>query len=362
MTIYGSLSYIPYLSFYASLALLFMMVFGFNPLSYAMDMPTSLFFGNEINISSNNGTSDLPQIATQGSNVYVVWQDDTSGNKEVYYSRSIDHGKNFGIIRNLSNNTGSSEVPQIATQGSNVYVAWQDDTSGNKEVYFKRSPNNGISFKGKKVDISNNNGSSELPQIATQGSNVYVAWQDNTSGDYDAYFKHIYDYGRKFVKGTSNISRNAGQSIHPDIGAFDKNVYVIWKEIERGKDRIFFKSGAVGETPLKIKFSSTYKIPYGGDVSGPIVAIGPNFFYSLWVTNKKDTSSVIDFYPIKLFEDTSPEPISLTRPSSNGNITNVSIATSGNDAYIGWVNMNSGNGDIYLKRLSIDSFDRSKSS
>jgi hypothetical protein len=239
---------------------------------------------------------------------------------------------------------------------------WQDNTSGNNEVYFKRSPNNGIAFKGKKVDISNNNGSSELPQIATQGSNVYVVWQDNTSGDYDAYFKHIYDYGRKFVKGTSNISRNTGESIHPDIGAFDNNVYVIWKEIEKGKDRIFFKRGAVGETPLKIKFSSTYKIPYGGDVSKPIVAIGPEFFYSLWVTSKEDTSSVIDFYPIKLFEDTSPEPISLTRPSSNGNITNVSIATSGNDAYIAWVNMNAGNGDIYLKRVSIDFFDRSKSS
>jgi hypothetical protein len=31
----------------------------------------SLFFGHQFDISSNNGTSELPQIAIQGNNVHI---------------------------------------------------------------------------------------------------------------------------------------------------------------------------------------------------------------------------------------------------------------------------------------------------
>jgi hypothetical protein len=42
-------------------------------------------------------------------------------------------------IENLSNNKGISECPSIAVSNNNVYVVWEDDTTGNHKIFFTRS-------------------------------------------------------------------------------------------------------------------------------------------------------------------------------------------------------------------------------
>ena len=143
------------------------------------------------NLSNNTGNSEFPQIAAAGNNVYVAWQDDTnstSGNSDIQFKASITNGSKFRAMRNLSNNTGNSEFPQIAAAGNNVYVAWQDNSSGTNEIFFKGSKNNGNTFPGIK-NLSNTKGNSEFPQIATAGdnNNVYVVWQDNGPGTNGVY-------------------------------------------------------------------------------------------------------------------------------------------------------------------------------
>ena len=127
------------------------------------------------------------KLLRRAINVYVVWQDNTTGNYDIFFTHSSDNGSSFAPIRNLSNNNGTSQLPQIAAQGNNVYVVWQDNTTGNYDIFFKRSLSNGTKFNER--NLSKNNGTSQLPQIAAQGNNVYVVWQDNTPGNYDILFK-----------------------------------------------------------------------------------------------------------------------------------------------------------------------------
>ena len=50
-----------------------------------------------------------PAIAVSGNNVHVVWDDNTPGNSDILYRRSIDGGSTFpNVIKNLSNNAGIS--------------------------------------------------------------------------------------------------------------------------------------------------------------------------------------------------------------------------------------------------------------
>jgi hypothetical protein len=69
-------------------------------------------FSTPINLSNNTGFSQLPQIAASGSNVYVTWQDTTPGNNDIFV---ITNAQPFGIPVNISNNPGTSQNPQIAT-------------------------------------------------------------------------------------------------------------------------------------------------------------------------------------------------------------------------------------------------------
>ena len=83
------------------------------------------------NLSNSPGSSTDPQIAVYQNNVYVVWSDNSTGNGDIYFKRSVIHGTIFSETRNLSNNTGLSSNPQLSAVGSNVYVAWTDTSSGN---------------------------------------------------------------------------------------------------------------------------------------------------------------------------------------------------------------------------------------
>jgi hypothetical protein len=114
-----------------------------------------------MNLSSNLGDSINRQIAVAGSNVYVVWADNTPGNYEIFFRKSTNGGITFGSTINVSNNAGFSFFPQIAVAGSTVYVVWTDNTPGNNDIFFRKSN----SWEGP-INVSNNSGSSSNSQIA----------------------------------------------------------------------------------------------------------------------------------------------------------------------------------------------------
>ncbi len=66
---------------------------------------------------------------------------------DIFIKKSSDNGTTFGAPVNLSNNAGFSEHPQIATYENKVYAVWADDTSGNREVLFTRSLDGGSNFE-----------------------------------------------------------------------------------------------------------------------------------------------------------------------------------------------------------------------
>ena len=109
--------------------------------------------------------------AASGNNRFVVWSDKTPGNYDVFVRRSTDNGATWKPVKNLSNNAGISEIPQIAVSGSNVYVTWRDTAPGNADMLFRRSTDNGATWKAV-VNLSNNAGHSIKPQVYVSGSNV----------------------------------------------------------------------------------------------------------------------------------------------------------------------------------------------
>src|SRR5919198_75638 len=155
----------------------------------------ALFFGHSIDISNNTKLSSEPHIVLSSkSNVYVVWSDNTTGNGDIYFRASTDNGTTFHVTKTLSNNTGLSSDAKIATSANNVYVVWSDNTTGNGDIYFRASTDNGTIFDVTKT-LSNNTGLSSDAKIATSANNVYVVWSDNTSGNGDIYYRASTDNG-----------------------------------------------------------------------------------------------------------------------------------------------------------------------
>ena len=146
-------------------------------------------FGDILNLSNaNTGRSTEARVATSsdGQFVHVTWQDNTPGNDEIVYSRSIDFGVTFnggnpvGNPTNLSNTPQASNDHQLVTEGTNVYVVWVDFTTRNGDIFFRKSNDNGEpgSFSNTNNLSTNNRSFSTAcdPDMAAQGSLVSVVW------------------------------------------------------------------------------------------------------------------------------------------------------------------------------------------
>jgi hypothetical protein len=93
-------------------------------------------FGDNIPISSTN-SSNVENILID-DNSYIVWQDNIDGNHDIFYTKSNTNGTNIDKPINVSNNIGISECPSITVSTSVIHIIWEDDTTGNHEVMYKR--------------------------------------------------------------------------------------------------------------------------------------------------------------------------------------------------------------------------------
>ena len=268
-----------------------------------------LEFRDTVNLTNNERDSVYGQISTSNNNVYVVWQESMPGsdlrNYEILFKRSSDNGSNFSEEINLSNNIGFSEHPQISSVEDNVYVIWADDTNGNKQVYFGASKDNGNTF-GEAIQLSNTNSASSFNQdIATFGNNVYAVWLEKpVSGPYRIMLSASGDGGNSF-RDPVTLSENASPQSYPKISSFNGHVYVAWNvedspnAISGTNEGVFF----VSSSDNGLKFGNTSKLNTEENGFGkPQVAAGyNNTMYVIW--GGSDNNKVSSLYFVKSYDN-----------------------------------------------------------
>ncbi len=294
-----------------------------------------------ITLSNNTADSNFPQIATSGNNVYVTWHAGPIGSRDIFFRTSTDNGMSFGSPINLSNNAADSAGPQIATSGNNVYVTWQDRTTGDRDIYFRASTDNGTSF-GSLIPISNNPGFSVLAQIATSGNNVYVTWQDDTDtpGSFDIFFAASNNNGTSF--GTPiNLSNNAGESQGQRIATSGNNVYVTWQDDTLGNNDIYFRAsnnnGMSFDTLIPITNNAA-------NSEFPEIATSGNNVYVTWQEGPIGNGDI--FFAASNNNGMSFDTL-INLSNNIGNSEFAKIATSGNNVYVTWDDNTPGNYDIF---------------
>src|SRR5215217_9014103 len=86
-------------------------------------------------------------IATSDNNVYITWWSNRTGNFEVMFRASTDNGATFGDKINLSNTTeADSDDAEIAASGNSVYVTWWERNETSDTSVAIVSNDNGATF------------------------------------------------------------------------------------------------------------------------------------------------------------------------------------------------------------------------
>jgi len=170
--------------------------------------------------------------------VYAVWMDNTSGTYDIFFTKSTDGGETFAKPVSVSHLKGDSGYPQFAVWKNNIYVTWTQTISDtNYDIFLAKSSNNGDTFD-KPINLSNNSGPSGWPKIASDG-NVYVSWVDSTPGKFDILITKSTDGGTTFENPT-NLSHSKTESYENEMAALDNTVYMVWQEGTSGNHTIVF--------------------------------------------------------------------------------------------------------------------------
>jgi hypothetical protein len=193
-------------------------------------------------ITWNSGWSWFPKIAMDSeSRINLVWQDYSPGNYEIYYARSIN-GSTAWDKKRLTWDPNWSEYPAIAIDpADNIYVAWDDDKSGNAEIYLKN--NDGHSSWSLPKRITWTAGDSVGPcLIAPTIMQPNVVWSEAVQTNAEIFYKASTDGGNTWP-GATRLTNASGTSYSPvvQIDYNTQNVHVFWADNTTGNYEIYYK-------------------------------------------------------------------------------------------------------------------------
>ncbi len=130
-------------------------------------------------------------IAGASGHLYIVWEDDTPGNTEIYFKSSGDGGATWSASKRLTWTEGDSWFPSLSIEylSGDLHLIWSDATPGYPELYYKGSADGGATWSASKR-LTWNSGTSETPVVSIDPSgNIHLVWSDNTPGNYEIYYR-----------------------------------------------------------------------------------------------------------------------------------------------------------------------------
>jgi hypothetical protein len=116
---------------------------------YKQSIDEGLTWKAGIILTPLNVITNWPSLTVSGSSVNISWLDSRNSLKyDIYYKHSSDNGVNWDADNRLTTNYSSfSLFSTIATFGSDVYIVWDDNRDGNYEIYYKWSKDGGIHWE-----------------------------------------------------------------------------------------------------------------------------------------------------------------------------------------------------------------------
>jgi len=306
-----------------------------------------------IAISTAADDQGYPQIVFDGTNYLVVWQDNRGGSYDIYGTR-VSAGGNVLDPDGIAISTAANDqlFPEIAFDGTNCLIVWEDLRSGFPDIYGARVNSGGSVLDTGGIAISTVASYQWFPAIASDGTDYLVAWDDNRGGSsWDIYGTRVSAGGS--VLDPDGIAISTAANIQGDLAiAFDETNYlVVWVDLRSGSSYDIYgarvnASGSVLDTAgIAISIAA-------GDQELPAIAFDGTNHLVVWQDGR---SGSYDIYGTRVSAGGNVlDPDGIAISTAEGYQQSPAISFNGTNYLVVWQDNRSGSSwDIYCARVSV---------
>jgi hypothetical protein len=269
---------------------------GGNGDVYFAYRPVTGTWGVNERINDDSGTTHqwIPDILVDAAgNAYATWQDQRSGNGDIYYSFRPASGSWSPNVK-VNDDTGgfSQSDPNLALDpAGNIYAIWDDtrNSSGSNQwdIYFASKTANGIWGPNERVSDDNSGAQQWYPRLVVDAAgNAYATWMDERGGDWNIYFAYRPAGGSWSANQRINDDAGTAEQIMPAM-VIDAAGYVTiaWTDFREGAWHIY----AVRRAPngqwsrnLRVNSNGTadgdyYRLGLAAHSSGDVTAVWSDY-------------------------------------------------------------------------------------
>ncbi len=161
-----------------------------------------MWTASSVPVCTSSGDQMRPTLVSDGAGgVIVVWYDRRSGSHYDAYAQRLDSAGNIlWAVNGVPFCTAAGDQLRtlpISDGAGGAIVSWYDGRIGSYDVYAQRiDPTGSVLWASDGVAVCSATGNQEWPRITVDGSGgAIIAWYDSRSGDYDIYSQRVDDSG-----------------------------------------------------------------------------------------------------------------------------------------------------------------------
>ncbi len=171
-------------------------------------------------------------IAVAGGTVAVVWEDDSSGDPQIYLATKKAGDTRFAAEIRVSNGLEAYEPAIIAAENTSFIIAWEQDG-----VVFARSMNQQLS---KEVRLSSDTASQV--SLAALDNRVFAVWREQQGNSWSLWLARLSPEtsGELTLRSKNRVETKQLDTpvLYPTLAANDTGLMVAWEDRQSGHTRL----------------------------------------------------------------------------------------------------------------------------
>jgi len=200
---------------------------------------------------TDNAVHDLNPsiIQTVNGTLWIFWQSNMTGNQEIFYTTSSDDGSSWSEAQGLTVDSNPDRAPSaIQTVDGRIWVAWSSYRTGYFEIFYKTY--NGSSWSNA-TRLTNSTNIDTSPSILqTFDGTIWLFWsscENSAQATTEIFYKCSSDGGATWsddVQFTDNADEDTWAST---TQTDDLKIWVLWASNRTGNFDLFYRTSLVGD-------------------------------------------------------------------------------------------------------------------